>query len=312
MKLFFSGFGKRGVDLDPRIPSGMRYRLLSCHEDYLSVAHAVSADIQATEQPHELMYDSGAFTAWSRGKRVELDDLMRNYDSMLNQYGDKANAVWFISLDVIPGSPGRTALGDEIIEACRVSDENFSVLQKRYGARVLPVFHQNESLSRLHEVERMAPYICVSPRNDLPERARRNWAMEVHAKIPDKPTHGLATTGHAMLRHVPWTSADSATYVMVAMNGGVFRNSRLRILYVSEHSGLIKDKDKHYRTLPLAQRETFRQQVEQQGFSIDRLETDLFERLVYNRVMMTRTQRQLPEPQTIAREIPVQEPLFEL
>ena len=290
----------------------MRYRLASCHKEYLRQANKTSQALQASGEPHELMYDSGAFTAWSQGKEVDLDELVRTYDDMLERYEPKAHAVWLISLDKIPGERGRTASPAEIDEACRISDVNFEALQKRYGDRVLPIFHQNESDDRLHEVAAMAPYICVSPRNDLHEGSRRTWAAEVHRKIPGKNTHGLAATGYDMMRLVPWGSVDSATWVMLAANGSVFRDLKLRALQVSDQSGAIKDRDQHFRTLPPAQQAIFRAEVEARGFTIEGLEAGFYDRMIFNRVMMTETYRALPSPEEIAASIPVEEGLFGL
>lgn len=312
MNLFFSGGPTDQIELDTRLQPGVRYRLMSCHEEYIRQAHKTSQALIAAQQPFELMYDSGAFTAWSKGKEVVLDDLMRVYDAMLEKYESHSLHTWLISLDKIPGSKGRTATPEEIDEAVRVSDENFAILEKRYGERVLPVFHQNESDARLHEVAAMAPYICVSPRNDLHEGSRRKWSQEVHAKIPGKKTHGLAATGHAMMTQVPWGSVDSATWVLLAANGAVFRDSRLRTLHISDQAGSIKDKDQHYRTMPPGYQKEFADFAESRGFTINQLETNFYDRMIFNRVLMTEVMVSLPAPDVIAQSTPIEESLFGL
>jgi hypothetical protein len=118
-----------------------------------------------------------------------------------------------INLDRIPGSPGRTADAQEVAEALVESDKNYKTLTQAFGNIVLPVLHQGETEARLREVQDMAEYICVSPRNDLPEYTRVTWAEEVHRKLkPGIRTHGLATTGMEMLTRVPWYSVDSASW----------------------------------------------------------------------------------------------------
>lgn len=285
---------------------------MSCHDDYIRQAHKTSEALIAAAQPFELMYDSGAFTAWSKGKEVVLDDLIRVYDAMIEKYEAYSRAVWLISLDKIPGSKGKTASPSEINEAVRISDENFAVLEKRYGERVLPVFHQNESDARLHEVAAMAPYICVSPRNDLHEASRRKWSAEVHAKIPGKMTHGLAATGHAMMTQVPWGSVDSATWVLLAANGAVFRDSQLRTLHISNQAGSIKDFDQHYRTMPVVYQKQFEEFAAERGFDVEALETNFYDRMIFNRVLMTEVMVSLPPPATIAAEVPLEMGLFGL
>lgn len=312
MNLFFSGGPKDLIELDARLQPGIRYRLMSCHDEYIRQAHKTSQALIAAGQPFELMYDSGAFTAWSKGKEVDLDALIRIYDIMLEKYESHAQAAWLISLDKIPGKRGQTATPEEIDEAVRISDLNFAILEKRYGERVLPVFHQNESDDRLHEVAAMAPYICVSPRNDLHEGSRRRWSQEVHDKIPGKMTHGLAATGYAMMSQVPWGSVDSATWVLLAANGSIFRDNKLRALQISDQSGSLKDHDQHYRNMPEQYKKEFEAFVESRGFTIAALESQFYDRMIFNRVMMTEVMNNLPPPATIAAAVPLEMGLFGL
>lgn len=312
MNLYFSGGPTDQIELDPRLRPGKRYRLMSCHDNYIRQAHKTSQALIAAGQPFELMYDSGAFTAWSQGKEVVLDDLIRIYDTMLEKYEPHSEHTWLISLDKIPGRRGETATPEQIEEAVRVSDANFEILQKRYGERVLPVFHQNESDDRLHEVAAMAPYICISPRNDLHEGSRRRWSQEVHDKIPGKFTHGLAATGYAMMTQVPWGSVDSATWVLLAANGTVFRDEKLRAIKISDQAGTLKDHDQHYRNMAPRFQKEFEEFVERRGFTIEGLETEFYDRMIYNRVMMTEVMEALPPPDVIAKQVPLEVPLFGL
>lgn len=291
MNLYFSGGPRENLELDPRIPKGIRHRLMSCHFEYIRQARKTFDCMIATGEPMEIMLDSGAFTAWSKGKEVDLDDLIKIYDEMFEKYGPHAKNVWLISLDKIPGSRGVTASPEEIKEAEKISDQNFVVLQKRYGDRVLPVFHQNESSARLHEIAAMAPYICVSPRNDLHEDSRRSWSQEVHAMIPGKMTHGLAATGLTMMTRVPWFSVDSATWIMLAANGAIFRDVSLRALAISDQSSSLKDDGQHYRTMPPMVKDSFRSEVERRGFTVEGLEMNFFDRMLWNRVLMTEVDR---------------------
>lgn len=312
MKLFFSGGPTDRIEYDERLRKGKRYRLMSCHDDYLRQAHKTSQALHAVGQPFELMYDSGAFTAWSQGREVDLDELISIYDLMLEKYEPGAEAAWLISLDKIPGKRGVTATPEEIEEAVRISDKNFAILQKRYGDRVLPVFHQNESTARLHEVAAMAPYICVSPRNDLHEASRRRWSAEVHTAIPGKKTHGLAATGYEMMTKVPWGSVDSATWVLLAANGSVFCDLQLRALSISDQSSAVKDANQHYRTLPQVMRESFAAFAAARGFTIEGLESGFYDRMIFNRVLMTEVMESLPPPDQIAKAVPAELPLFDL
>lgn len=294
LHLYQSGNYTEGGEIDTRVAPEWfhRYRLLSCHDSYMKIAHSAATELKNSGLPFTLLLDSGAFTAWSSGKIVELEHLISVYDSMLTAYEDSATNVWLISLDRIPGSKGKTASPGEINEAVRISDVNFEILQKRYGSRVLPVFHQNESLDRLLEVAKQAEYICISPRNDLPEESRRKWSVETHDLLakysPHTKTHGLAATGHAMMTQVPWYSVDSASAVILGINGGIFRDFRMKMIGMSPKKGIAKDKDQHFRTVSETHRNALTEFIHSFGFTVTDLEDNWESRMQFNRAVMNR------------------------
>ena len=171
--------------------------------------------------PKAVMLDSGAFSAWSLGQEISLDDVKRAYAQFIETADDLFEEIWLINLDVIPGEKKRTPTRDEIEAAMRQSDANFADLRAAFGNCVLPVYHQTESLERLDDVIAQVAdttnYIGISPRNDVPENERVKWASDVHAILQqqgcDVKTHGLATTGNKMMRSCHWHSGDSAAYV---------------------------------------------------------------------------------------------------
>ena len=218
------------------------HRLLSLHQSYLNLAKKWFTQIGEIRDTSdmELMLDSGAFTAWSR-KESELDvhSLLRTYRQIQKSYGDRFKAVYFISLDKIPGEPGRAPTHEEISNAIRISDKNHHVLKSELGDSVLPVFHQSEPGERLHEVVSLNPtYICAAPRNDAKENVRVNWSHRIHAAIPGVWTHGLATTGGTMMLEVPWRSVDSAAWALRAAYGLIFVpvGNSIQSFAISEHS----------------------------------------------------------------------------
>ncbi len=269
MNYYFSGSeAVRGENRD-RIIEACPHRLLSCHGAYVKIAREWVRD---TGQQTEIMLDSGAFTAWSKGEEVLLGDLIEVYAEFIENHEHHVKAIWLINLDKIPGSPGRTAGAEELDEAIKISDDNFEVLQKQFGARVLPVFHQNEPLARLREVESMSDYICVSPRNDLPEGNRVEWSAEVHGLLgANTRTHGLATTGAAMMSRVPWFSVDSATWVIAGGLGGVLVliNGKLRSISISQESPAKKDINKHYDTMSVNEQQVVEHRIKRLGFTVE-------------------------------------------
>ena len=284
MNYFFSGIGTFTGELKERLALLCPHRLQSCHGAYIKSAYDW-ADLAMKNPGHqELMLDSGAFTAWTKGDEVKLDHLLHTYGDLINKYGPYMKAIWLINLDKIPGSPGRTAGPDEIEQAIEISDANYKTLVSTFGDRVLPVFHQNESEQRLEDVVQMAPYVCISPRNDMPERHRVSWSQYVHGLQPGMKSHGLATTGAQMLTTVPWYSADSAAWVFMGAMGkvGVLMGQKLIAVDISDESPSKHDMGKHFDTMPEAMAETIAERIETHGFTVDDIKTGHGNRMAFN------------------------------
>lgn len=308
MRVFFSGIGKGTVEADDRLGSP-RYRLFSCHGNYFNYALKTIPLCATLDNEFEVMLDSGAFTAWTKGEEVKLDELRRTYGAILEKHGHLGKKFWLINLDKIPGAPGRTPGPDELSEAIDISDKNYHSLVETFGDCVLPVFHQGESAARLKEVTEMGSYINVSPRNDVGERMRVRWAKEVHAKIPKGVmTHGLAATGLPMMQDVPWHSVDSASWIMVASYGHIWWPRTMTIISISDDSPNRYLADKHYVNISKPAQDEFERYAESMGMTIEQLRSDFAYRAIWNRVVQSEIYRSVPE---VVKK-PHQENLFAL
>ncbi|QGJ93537.1 queuine tRNA-ribosyltransferase [Arthrobacter phage Mufasa8] len=167
--------------------------------------------------PPFLHLDSGAFTAWSRGKQVAITDYA---DWAIEQNG-RSPHIEAVNLDVIPGEFGRTSTPEERKAGMRQSLRNADYLRSR-GISIAEVFHQDEPLSFLDELLDRLPeggLLCISPRNDKPLPSKLAWQKHVLSHLMKRYTpatlprmHGLAVTSAAMLREFPYYSGDSSTW----------------------------------------------------------------------------------------------------
>jgi hypothetical protein len=170
--------------------------------------------------PRRIMLDSGAFTDWNKGHASAVSDVVRSYRGFLDHAGDLFDEVFLINLDVIPEVDDP----DDVKAAkIRASDENFAILKAAFpNNRVLPVFHQGEALSRLTEVVVMADeYVCLSPNNKEPEKAREMWTLFHNLAAEVTNCHGLATTGNGMMRISGLYSGDSTSWRTHGGNGTI-------------------------------------------------------------------------------------------
>jgi hypothetical protein len=270
--LFFSGYPGMRFDVHQRLYAKVPGRLLSMHEKYVQ---ASALWLRRSERfdcsTKELMFDSGAFTAWTQREPVDVHRLLDLYRWVDNLTGSRFKDKWFISLDVIPGAPPIPAVKDakgneilpaiparmpdhaEIKECIKRSDENHKVLADAFGHRVIPVFHQGEHPDRLVEVIEINPsYIGISPQNQIFEELRWRWARNVHDQLRSKiKTHGLATTGGTMMEMIDWRSVDSKRWVDQAAYGSIMIDwkGKLTTLPISERSPARAKFGGHFNTL---------------------------------------------------------------
>ncbi len=288
VKYFLSGAsGIRGSVL-PDVASLIDYRLLSMHKAFKGNTR-VWCDISHHPKcaMKEVMLDSGAFTAFTKGHKVELDSLIAVYDDTMRKLSKKIKEVWLINLDVIPGEPGRVATPQEFEEALSRSDANYKVLKKKYGDRVIPVYHRTEGESRLMSVARMSNYVGIGFGPKTGEEYRVKHAEEALALLvpQGKIVHGLATTGYRMLARVPFDSVDSATWLYIAAMGGISfvdDSGDISNIAISSSSPKQRELRGHYRNMHDAERSLIERRAKEAGVTIEQLESDLSYRILFN------------------------------
>lgn len=166
--------------------------------------------------------DSGAYSAWSRGTVIDLDE----YCAFI-----KANIEHievYASLDVIPGVHGGIATPKQRDEAAEQSWANY-LYMRREGLDPLPVFHYGEDFRHL---ERMLDYGCdyigIGGLVAVPGDKRRTWLDRLFTRITDEnghpiiKTHGFGMTAVPLIFRYPWYSIDSTTWIQVTANGAVY------------------------------------------------------------------------------------------
>lgn len=279
MKIYLSGNMAKPVQKFVAERGGCRLLSFAYQNDCLSYLNFCLEN----NMKSDLILDSGAFTAWSKGKAVLLRNLISFYSKVLDKYGHLVD-FHFISLDVIPGSKNVTPTVVQLDEAVAQSIDNYFEMKEKFGDRILPVFHQGEHPRFLEMYKGCTNYICISPRNDLQELERVAWCQQM--QDPAIKIHGLATTGNLMMNKVQWYSVDSATWAMTAAYGGIFyltEEGWFKVIGVSQKSGKKNQlTDIHYNNLPPPQKERLLAQLNAKGFCPDKMGWELYERMKWN------------------------------
>lgn len=301
LRFFLSGASGIDADILPRVAAVTDCRLLSMHARSRSNARLwFSLTHHEQSAMKEIMLDSGAFTAFTLGDKVELDDLVAMYTEALSKINKRCQ-VWLINLDVIPGEYGRVSTAQEIADALTQSDANFRKLRKRFGSRVLPVFHQTESEARLHDVVAMNDFVAMGFRQDFAEEHRIRCAEEAltYAHSRGVLVHGLATTGARMLARAPFDTVDSASWTMAAAMGNVSyidESGKLAGIPVSLESPAQRLVRGHYNTLTPDEQRWIDARMRDAGSSIEAVQRSLSHRLLVNAHQLREWVRAMPRP----------------
>jgi hypothetical protein len=219
IKLYFAGeWGPRAEqgDLD------IKNRLVS----YLYPAQLTKWLELTKGKPGNIILDSGAFSAWNKGKKIDLDEYI-TYAHHAMRRAEKAGKIMrVVNLDVIPGSVGKTnTLTKDIREAAATQGYKNLLRMKDKEITPIHVFHQGEDIKWLYKMIEQTDYIGISPANDVTNQSRTAWLYETFTRLQKEnievDTHGFAVFMPSVLRDLPWTSADAISWLMIAANGSI-------------------------------------------------------------------------------------------
>ena len=192
------------------------------------------------ESHGKLFIDSGAYTAYTRGTELNVDEYIEYLNSI-----DKHLTI-FAQVDKIPGKHGQEKTLEEIKEAPILSWENYLYMREKVVSpdKLLPIFHRRESwkhLERMLETTfdgKHIPYIGIAATTDSSTKEKKEWFDRVfyiiqHSSNPKVKTHAFGMTSLKLLEMYPFTSADSTSWIMVGANGSII--SPFGVVYVSEN-----------------------------------------------------------------------------
>lgn len=197
------------------------------------------------ECPCKLVVDSGAYSAWSRGKAFDIDE----YINFLNTNNVIETAFWCAEADVIPGSFGVDPTEEERAAAPQRSWENYlyMISKVKIPKKIVPIFHQGEDFKYLKQMLDFTfndgdhiPYIGISPRNDVHVNEKIKWYEHVWKIIresnnPNVLTHNFGMTSIALMEQYPSCSSDSTSWIRSASFGNILIpvNGKVKTILVS-------------------------------------------------------------------------------
>lgn len=244
--LYLAGSAKKSVD--SWVQETGRSRLMSQLNDR-TIIKRWKAFKEDGHPNTKIMIDSGAFSAYSQGKTIDVDE----YVDWLNENGDAFDVM--VQVDYIPGKSNQETDAGVYIDAPRISWENFLHMRSRLRPellpRFIPVFHQGEDWKWLDnmlnwtdpETGKHLDYIGISPHTEVTSANRLLFCKEVfkHIRQSSNPTvkqHAFGMTALQLLQYAPFTSVDSTTWLQCAVHGTILleKNGKLTPVMVSERT----------------------------------------------------------------------------
>lgn len=171
-------------------------------------------------RPSKIILDSGAFSVWSNGGTVNLEEYAQ-FCVGFKQGLDSCVELNVVNLDVLPGKWGFVPTKQEIADSAEKGWNNMLYLES-LGLKVIHVFHQHEDFEILNKLKAHSDYIGISPANDVSMAEKLNWLNKVFLNIKGTvKTHGFAVTSHKQLYNYPFYSVDSSSWVTPARFGRI-------------------------------------------------------------------------------------------
>lgn len=215
-------------------------QLLSQANERKALLEWVQYKREHPECTSKLFADSGAYTAHTKGKEVDVDE----YINLINQISDQVDV--FAQVDKIPGEWGKPKTPEQLAEAPILSWENYKYMVTKINTpkKLLPIFHQGEDFKYLQQmldftypedvmdkscVGQPIDYIGISCNKELSSSDWVDWFTTVFkmirsSKNPNVKTHAFGMTSLKILEQFPFTSADSTSWLRTASFGNIMVN----------------------------------------------------------------------------------------
>lgn len=221
--------------------------------------------LNSKDKKVDLFLDSGAFSAWSQGKEIDIYEYIDFIKEHINVIDVYAN------LDVI-GDPEATWKNQMIME--------------KAGLKPLPVFHYGEDEKWLKRMlTKDYDYISLGGMVPISTSDLIHWLDYVYKTylcddkgMPIVKVHGFGLTSLRLMVRYPWFSVDSTSWVLTGRMGSIYipkyRNGKWVYdedswkICVSNRSPGTKEAGKHITTMSKIEKEILLNYIYEKGYKL--------------------------------------------
>lgn len=270
VKIYFAG-NRNGPD-EEFIRKNNAYRLLSYFNDKAVFKKRMEAG-------HKTFLDSGAFSAWTRGAELDVDEYIEYVEE--NDEG----IINYVQIDKIPGSFTGTPTKQEKEYAQEQTWENFLYMEDKVKKpeKLLPVFHYGSDFRYLEKIIEHKPksnYLCLGALVGVWKSRRKEFLDKVFEIIGDTDikVHALGMTDMDLLQRYPIYSADSTSWLLRAVNGTIILDNGNGVLVSERQTGDMN----HLDYKPEGIRKAVEREAKEKGFTLQELKEDIDNRAIFN------------------------------
>lgn len=220
-----------------------------------------------------IMVDSGAFTVWTKGKEIDIDE----YSDWIKENIEYAD--YFVSLDVIPGSLSRpcTSYTEKQESAGKSLKNYFKMVRKGIPPeKLIHVLHFGDDMKWADRSQDM-PFIGFGGLVGQNPAIRKEWLSSFTKKLIDKEGypvnkwHVFGVTDQDILLSAPFYSADSAGWLRKAVTGSIdiWNGSKFLTTRICHE---VKDGTNHFFNLPEKQKQKMKEIIESYGFTMEQIQ----------------------------------------
>lgn len=254
---------------------------------------------------NKLFIDSGAFSAWTKGKEVNVDE----YIKWIN---DRSDYIYLYGqVDKIPGDRLLGSTPSQVKEAADLTWQNYLYMEQRMNNPdgLLYTFHVGEPYEFLEKAMeyknkkgKLIPYIALGGMVGKPMPVKRKF-LDTCFKIiqkssnPNVKVHAFGMTSFDILSNYPITSADSTSWIMCGANGNIMTDTGL--ITVSEKQSYLKT---HYSHLDKLHQKDFENSIMEFGFTLNQLSKSRDARMVFNAKYMNKKASCLKQSKNIVKK----------
>lgn len=239
--------------------------------------------VENKSEKSKLFVDSGAFTAYTKGISVNVDEYI-SYINSISEY-----LTIFAQVDTIPGQFNKPKTLEEVLAAPAKSWENYLYMRDRVKEpdKLVPIFHQGEDYKWLRNMlewtdndGKHIPYIGISPAIDVPGMESfldKSFEIISESSNPNVKTHAFGMTRLQLLEIYPYYSADSTSWLMSGSMGSVY--TPYGTIYVSDR----RDTDKSYiKNQPQDAYNNIEAYINKLGYTMEEVRSNYVVRLLMN------------------------------